>query len=217
MVRKRAKCFYLLLPIARMNVLVECIEFSSFEKGDGADEMLDVWASELEFAVFSREQRQRAVDLCFGEGMTPGRVIAELGYPSETCLARWVSRDPRYGRRRRLSYTLGFRVGAARRVIDGEHYAAVARDVGCSPASVRRWVDAYGRKGIGGLMAGHDDARLPAAGDGCDDPAELKRRLEALRLENAVLRETIDVLKAGDPRLDPSGLTSRDFRRTRCG
>lgn len=146
-----------------------------------------------------------------------GRVIAELGYPSESYLARWVSRDPRYGRRRRLSYTLDFRVGAARRVIAGEHYAAVARDVGCSPASVRRWADAYGRKGLSGLMAGHDDVRLPAAGDGCDDPVELRRRLEALRLENAVLRETIDVLKAGDLRLDPSGLTSRDFRRTRCG
>ena len=62
-------------------------------------------------------------------------------------------------------------------------------------------------------MAGHDDARLPAADDGSDDPAELKRRLEALRLENAVMRETIDVLKAGDPRLDPSGLTSREKAR----
>ena len=159
------------------------------------------------------EQRRRAVDLYFSEGMTPGRVIAELGYPSESCLASWVSRDPRYGRRRRCSYTLDFRIGAARRVVAGEHYAAVARDVGRSPASVWRWADAYRRKGIGGLMTGHDDARLTAADDGCDDPAELKRRLEALRLENAVLRETVNVLKADDPRLDPSGLTSRERAR----
>lgn len=61
--------------------------------------------------MFSREQRQRAVDLYFSEGMTPGRVIAELGYPSESCLARWVSRDPRHGRGRRFSYTLGVGVG----------------------------------------------------------------------------------------------------------
>ena len=62
-------------------------------------------------------------------------------------------------------------------------------------------------------MTGHDDARLPAADDGCDDPAELKRRLEAGRLETAGLRETVNVLNADDPRLDPSGLTSRERAR----
>lgn len=38
------------------------------------------------------EQRRRAVDLYFSEGMTPGRVIAELGYPSEAP-ANLVNRD----------------------------------------------------------------------------------------------------------------------------
>lgn len=103
--------------------------------------------------------------------------------------------------------------GAARRVAAGEHYAAVVRDVGCSPASVWRWAAAYERKGIGGLMPDDDDARVPAVDDGCEDPVELRRRLEALQLENAVMRETINVLKAGDPRLDPSGLTSREKAR----
>ena len=41
---------------------------------------------------------------------------------------------------------------------------------------------------------------MPAAGD---DVEELRRQVEVLRLENAVMRETIDVLKADDPRLDP--------------
>ena len=45
---------------------------------------------------------------------------------------------------------------------------------------------------------------MPAAGD---DVEELRRQVEVLRLENAVMRETIDVLKADDPRLDPSMLT----------
>lgn len=47
---------------------------------------------------------------------------------------------------------------------------------------------------------------MPAAGD---DVEELRRQVEVLRLENAVMRETIDVLKADDPRLDPSMLTNR--------
>ena len=50
-------------------------------------------------------------------------------------------------------------------------------------------------------MPDDDDARVPAVDDGCEDPVELRRRLEALQLENAVMRETINVLKAGDPRL----------------
>ena len=37
--------------------------------------------------------------------------------------------------------------------------------------------------------------------------------MEVLRLENAVMRETIDVLKADDPRLDPSMLTNRERTR----
>lgn len=41
----------------------------------------------------------------------------------------------------------------------------------------------------------------------------LRRQVEALRLENAVMRETIRVVKAGDPRLDPSMLTNRERTR----
>lgn len=57
---------------------------------------------------------------------------------------------------------------------------------------------------------------MPAAGD---DVEELRRQVEVLRLENAVMRETIDVLKADDPRLDPSMLTNRRGRgsSTRSG
>ena len=50
----------------------------------------------------------------------------------------------------------------------------------------------------------------PAAGDGVD---ELRRQVEALRLENAVMRETINVLKADDPRLDPSVPANRERTR----
>ena len=42
---------------------------------------------------------------------------------------------------------------------------------------------------------------MPAAGD---DVEELRRQVEVLRLENAVMRETLDVLTADDPRLAPS-------------
>ena len=163
--------------------------------------------------MFSGKQRQKAVDLYFQEGMTLKKVIAELGYPSEACLTNWIALDPRHGRGRRFSYTIDVKARAARRVVAGEHYAAVAKDVGCSATSVRKWADAYERKGIRGLMPNGDDGSIPVPDDGGDDPAELKRRLEALRLENAMMRETIRVLKADDPRLDPTELTRRERTR----
>ena len=45
--------------------------------------------------MFSIEDRRRAVDLYFTEGMTIRKVVTELGYPSEGALAKWVREDPR--------------------------------------------------------------------------------------------------------------------------
>lgn len=54
-------------------------------------------------------------------------------------------------------------------------------------------------------MPDDDDARVPAVDDGCEDPVELRRRLEALQLENAVMRETINVLKQATRAWIPPG------------
>lgn len=85
----------------------------------------------------------------------------------------------------RRSYTLECKTNAARRALEGEPLARVARDAGCTPTSVYQWMRRYRSEGILGLM----DRR------------------------NAVMRETIDVLKADDPRLDPSMLTNRERTR----
>mgnify|MGYP000096134063 CR=1 FL=1 len=45
--------------------------------------------------MFSMEDRRRAVDLYFTEGMTIRKVVAKLGYPSEGALAKWVRENPR--------------------------------------------------------------------------------------------------------------------------
>ena len=84
----------------------------------------------------------------------------------------------------RRSYTLECKTNAARRALEGEPLARVARDAGCTPTSVYQWMRRY-----------------------------RSRQVEVLRLENAVMRETIDVLKADDPRLDPSMLTNRERTR----
>ena len=82
--------------------------------------------------MFSMEDRRRAVDLYFTEGMTIRKVIAELGYPSEGALVKWVREDPRYTGACRRSYTLECKTNAARRALEGEPLARVARDCVCS-------------------------------------------------------------------------------------
>ena len=114
----------------------------------------------------------------------------------------------------RRSHTLECKTNAARRALEGEPLARVARDAGCTPTSVYQWMRRYRSEGILGLMdrrnAPMPAEPMPAAGD---DVEELRRQVEVLRLENAVMRETIDVLKADDPRLDPSMLTTRERTR----
>ena len=114
----------------------------------------------------------------------------------------------------RRSSTLECKTNAARRALEGEPLARVARDAGCTPTSVHPWMRRYRSGGILGLMdrrnAPMPAEPMPAAGD---DVEELRRQVEVLRLENAVMRETIDVLKADDPRLDPSMLTNRERTR----
>ena len=114
----------------------------------------------------------------------------------------------------RRSYTLECKTNAARRALEGEPLARVARDAGCTPTSVYQWMRHYRSEGILGLMdrrnAPMPAEPMPAAGD---DVEELRRQVEVLRLENAVMRETIDVLKADDPRLDPSMPANRERTR----
>lgn len=105
----------------------------------------------------------------------------------------------------RRSYTLECKTNAARRALEGEPLARVARDAGCTPTSVYQWMRRCRSEGIPGLTDGRNAPMpagpVPRAGD---DVEELRRQVEALRLENAVMRETINVLKADDPRLEPS-------------
>lgn len=118
--------------------------------------------------MFSMEDRRRAVDLYFTEGMTIRKVVAELGYPSEGALVKWVREDPRYTGACGRSYTLECKTNAARRALGGESLARVARDAGCTPTSVYQWMRRYRSEGIPGLMGGRN---VPMPPDRCPRPA----------------------------------------------
>lgn len=134
----------------------------AFDRGGGR--IVGRFGVRIGVRMLSMEDRRGAVDLYFTEGMTIRKVIAELGYPSEGALVKWVREDP--------------------------------RDAGCTPTSVYQWMHRYHSEGILGLMNARN-APMPAEpmpGSGGDGVEGLRRQVEALRLENAVMRETINVL-----------------------
>lgn len=68
----------------------------------------------------------------------------------------------------------------------------------CGAPMVSKWVTIYRQKGLEGLLTRDDMQQQPIAGadrEMPDDVDALKREVEALRLENAILEQKIDILK----------------------
>lgn len=131
------------------------------------------------------------------------------------------------------------RLEALRRVAGGEAVGSAARALGMSPGCVARDAKLFSEGGTAALLPrrsrpmskakdkAKDKANGKAKGEAGargaepyvrppevpdelpDDPAALKAIIGELRLDNALLREVLDVLKA-DPGCDPSALTNRE-------
>ena len=173
--------------------------------------------------MYRADIRRVVVSLFYDDGVGAPQIVGFLAgecpgrAPSRGTVHRWIREDPRYSPagRQGVSYTLEAKLDAVRAFLDGGDAAAAASRAGCAPGTVRAWTRAYLEKGGAALVTGGGkDARAadvpPARGGGAE---ALRRQVEALRLENAVMRETIRVLKAGDPRLDPGRLTNRERTR----
>lgn len=181
---------------------------------------------------YTEEQVRDAVDLWFElQGtITLRDFVAELGYPTTQTMSLWISLDPRHDpdRPQRRSASLLSKLMAVSLVAGGASWATAGRAIGISASGVGRVVRAYERGGAAALLPrgrvemaagkrrtpeprrGEPYARPPEVPDELpDDPAALKAIIGELRLDNAVLREVLDVLKA-DPGCVPSALTNRE-------
>lgn len=172
--------------------------------------------------MYSRRLREMVVDLFHGDGVSCADIVEFLagelgdGAPTRSTVRRWVSEDPRHASsrgRQGASYTLEDRMRAVRMALDGMACRDVAAAVGCSAASVRNWVRAWREKGGAGLVTGRDDVAPPAVAPADGSVEELRRQVEELRLENAVMRETLRILKAAGPRPDSAVLTNGERTR----
>ena len=155
--------------------------------------------------MFSPEERQRAVDLYFTTPMTTAQVVKRLGYPTRQCLERWLAADPRYaGHMAKPIIPLETRTKAIELVLGGMQQKQAARQLGVSIGAVHNWVKAYREGGMAALQPRNRNAsqsnkpaprRSRNAGDGNDDAEALRRRVEELELENALMREVVEVVK----------------------
>lgn len=172
-----------------------------------------------DFRMFSLEERERAVELYFTTPMTTAQVVEHLGYPTRQCLERWLAMDSRYaGHMAKPIIPLETRRRAVELVLGGMQQKQAAKQLGVSVGAVHGWVRAYRKGGMAALQPKNRNSaqgnkpagsrRWPSAAD--DDDAEaLRRRVEELELENALMREVVEVVKK-DPGADLRRLSNRE-------
>ena len=177
--------------------------------------------------MYSAEQIKTATDMYFINLLTQEQICERLGYPSQASLSRWIRTDPRYGimhvrhpendkpQEPQVKYPFEVRAEAVR--LAEEEYLTrreISDRLGlCGAPMVTKWVTIARREGLEALMPRETKRRIgqAAAGD-CDpsdDVEELRRQNAALRMENAILEETIKVIKK-DPGVDRSDLSNRE-------
>ena len=161
------------------------------------------------------EERERAVELYFTTPMTTAQVVEHLGYPTRQCLERWPAMDSRYaGHMAKPIIPLETRRRAVEPVPGGMQQKQAAKQLG----AVHGWVRAYRKGGMAALQPKNrnsaqgnkpaDSRRRPSAAD--DDDAEaLRRRVEEPELENALMREVVEVAEK-DPGADLRRLSNRE-------
>ena len=158
-----------------------------------------------DFRMSGLEERERAVELYFTTPMTTAQVVEHLGYPTRQCLERWPAMDSRYaGHMAKPIIPLETRRRAVELVPGGMQQKQAAKQLGVGVGAVHGWVRAYRKGGMAALQPKNrnaaqgnkpaDSRRRPSAAD--DDDAEaLRRRVEELELENALMREVVEVVR----------------------
>jgi len=158
-------------------------------------------------AVYDREAREKALRLYEELGSARAASRALGGRPDPQAILDWADACAAGPRRRGIP--LGVKLGTIGRVRGGMPYAQAAREVGVEPTTVLNWMRVYSERGEAGLMTRRELEERVSGGALPDDPDQLKRMVEELRLENDLMRAVLEVVKK-DPRVDPGALTNRE-------
>lgn len=185
--------------------------------------------------TYSRKMRGEALDLWFEllGTMSVEEFVAELGYPCATTMSAWIKADPRHDPDKATyrSKPVLTKLEAIRRVAEGASTVRAAREAGLSQSHVSALVSKFAEGGTAALLPGptiRREAGMAGRKKGAgrrpapvmqgppdvprelpDDPEALKAIVRELQMDNAILREVLDVLKA-DPGCDPADLTAAE-------
>ena len=191
--------------------------------------------------TYSRKMRGEALDLWFEllGTMSVEEFVAELGYPCATTMSAWIKADPRHDPDKATyrSKPVLTKLEAIRRVAEGASTVRAAREAGLSQSHVSALVSKFAEGGTAALLPGptiRREAGMAGRKKGAgrrpapvmqgppdvprelpDDPEALKAIVRELQMDNAILREVLDVLKA-DPGCDPADLTAAERAAVRA-
>lgn len=141
------------------------------------------------------------------------RAAARVTGISHSSIGKWRDggAEPARPRKKAVYLTCAEKAALVEEVLAGGDGAEVAAGAGVAHGTLMAWRRSYVEKGAGSLMTRMDEAPGAAPGRGAapGDPEALAARVHELELRNAVLEQTIEILKK-DPGADPGDLTNRE-------
>ena len=162
--------------------------------------------------MYSQEDREWALFVLGECGGVLEQAARITGF-SPRSIKRWTQPGSEPGRphKKAVYLTCAQKAALVEEVLGGGDAAAVAARAGVARGSLEEWRRSYLKGGAAALMTRFDEVARPRpeAPGAQGDAAELAARVHELELRNAVLEQTIEILKK-DPGADPRGLTNRE-------
>lgn len=161
--------------------------------------------------MYGMEFKARALRVIAQNGGSCSRAARELGVVNVRTLYRWRGEQEGFVRRRYVRLTPAQKRCVARRVGDGADVRAVAAEYGVCVATVYNIRNESRAKGALAFMGMGHDVEVPDGDPAAlpDDVEALRKRCEDLELDNAILAQTVEILKK-DPGVDPSVMSNRE-------
>lgn len=164
--------------------------------------------------MFSEEQKKKAIQAYRRFGGSTTKAVRHLGYPTTHTLLVWVQElsKPRPANRKRYQhFPAEVKLLALERCYNrGESMRTVAAEIGASgPKTISNWKARLRFEGRQPAVPRKKTPPSPVTGPPPDNLAGALAENERLRLQVAILEETIHVLKK-DRGVDPKGLSNRE-------
>ncbi|MDU6012139.1 MAG: IS3 family transposase [Slackia sp.] len=159
--------------------------------------------------MFTYRQKKEALELFDSLGSV-NRVAAILGHPSPSGLRKWIAQRnlPKAPRKSPVFLSHDEKLRAVERLDCGESALDISAEIGVTAPTIHGWRRAL--RGEAEPVEEKEGAPEPRAYEGLpDDVDELKRMCASLRMENELMRRTVEIVKK-DPGVDLRTLSNRE-------